>query len=538
MDTTQPHDQTKKTNPPNILLITSDQQHYSTLGIHNSKIKTPALDRLAHEGLILNRTYCPNPTCTPTRASLITGMYPSQHGAWSLGTRLFDDVPTIGGYLHNHGYHTALIGKAHFEPLKSTPDYPSKESYPILQDSQFWHSFHGPYYGFDWIELARNHTDEAHVGQHYALWLEESGCKNWRDYFVKPTGKLSYFDHQKMGSVWQIPEKYHYNTWIAERTNVQIEASAKNDKPFFIWASFFDPHAPRILPEPWASMYNPEEMNVPPQNITEHLDNPPYFKLVQVEECPKGLWGHLRKSYILARNSKRLLDYYRDFKVHNVPVVGLHGIHPHFYRQNKLKQEIAAYYGMVSLMDKYIGQILDKLDELNLTENTIVIFTTDHGDYFGQHGLVTKGPFHYEDLIRVPFIVRYPNVIAPNSSSDALQSLVDVCPTICSLIGLPIPISMTGMDQSPVWMARLNHLRQYAICEMHHSPSVVHLKTYITERYKITVHNNAIYGELYDLQNDPGEHQNLWNDSNFADLKLSLLTQFVQAELKKDLITK
>ncbi|MBD3239359.1 MAG: sulfatase-like hydrolase/transferase, partial [Chitinivibrionales bacterium] len=116
----------------NVLFITSDQQHWMTLGINNPEIQTPNLDRLAHSGINFTRAYTVNPTCTPTRASLLTGTYPSQHGAYSLGTKLDESQPTIGATLSEAGYHTALIGKAHFQPLKGTEEYPSLEAYPIL----------------------------------------------------------------------------------------------------------------------------------------------------------------------------------------------------------------------------------------------------------------------------------------------------------------------------------------------------------------------------------------------------------------------
>ena len=154
---------------PNLLLITSDQQHWFTLGINNPKIKTPNLDRLAAMGTNFTRAYCPNPTCTPTRATLITGQYPSQHGAFTLGTKLPENVPTLGEYLHDEGYWTALVGKAHFQPLMNRPelDCESVESYPLLRDLEFWKTFndkHTPWYGFDHVETCRNHTDEGHAG--------------------------------------------------------------------------------------------------------------------------------------------------------------------------------------------------------------------------------------------------------------------------------------------------------------------------------------------------------------------------------------
>ena len=361
---------------PNILLITSDQQHFNTIGKFNKGIKTPNLDRLCEEGVYFDRAYTVNPTCTPTRASIITGKYPSQHGAWTLGTKLMETERVIGEDFINNGYKTALVGKAHFQPLAATEKYDSIESHPLMQDLDFWKDFYGDFYGFDHVELARNHTVEYHVGQHYALWMEEKGCGNWKDYFQPPTGNM---DESKV-LTWDLPEEYHYDTWIAERTNALLENYAKNDENFFLWASFFDPHPPYFVPKPWDTMYDPDSLTIPGLVEGEHEFNSPFHQLSQ-EEHP-------------------------DISKYAVSGYGLHGVHSHLCEKDLLKRQIAVYYGMVSLMDKYIGKILDKLTELGLAENTVVVFTTDHGHFIGQHGLIAKGPFLYEDLIRVPLITR------------------------------------------------------------------------------------------------------------------------------------
>jgi uncharacterized sulfatase len=243
------------TQTRNVLLITSDQQHWMTLGLLNPEIQTPNLDRLARSGMLFTRAYTVNPTCTPTRASMITGTYPSQHGAYSLGTKLMEDRHVVGDDFQAAGYRTALVGKAHFQPLKGTDEYASLEAYPVLQDLDFWRDFTGPFYGFDHVELARNHTDEAHVGQHYALWMEQKGLTNWRDYFRSPTG---HNDTQRFK--WDIPEEYHYDAWIAERTCALMEQFAAADQPFYLWASFFDPHPSYLAPEPWDTMYDPDKL--------------------------------------------------------------------------------------------------------------------------------------------------------------------------------------------------------------------------------------------------------------------------------------
>lgn len=107
------------------------------------------------------------------------------HGCWAIGVKLSEDVPTVGDIFQQHGYESILIGKAHFQPLKSEPGGESIERQPIFKDLDYWRNFYGPWYGFNHIETARMHANESHVGQHYALWMEEKGLKNWQDYFVQ-----------------------------------------------------------------------------------------------------------------------------------------------------------------------------------------------------------------------------------------------------------------------------------------------------------------------------------------------------------------
>lgn len=492
---------------PNILLITSDQQHWNTIGKFNDEIKTPNLDRLVEEGTVFNRAYCPNPTCTPTRASIITGKYPSQHMAYSLGTKLPENEHTVGEDFMENDYRTALIGKAHFQPLASTEEYESLEAYPILQDLDFWKDFDDVFYGFEHVELARNHTKEAHVGQHYALWMEKKGCDNWRDYFVPPTGNM---DRDQLHH-WPIPEEYHYDTWIAEQTNTMLENYKENNENFFLWASFFDPHPAYLVPEPWDTMYDPDQITVPGMVEGEHKKNPPHFSMTQ-EEKPD-------------------FDVYRsDFEGKHA----LHGMHSHLHEEKDLRKDIAIYYGMVSLMDKYIGKILDKLDELGLADNTLVVFTTDHGHFFGHHGLIAKGPYHYEDMIKLPFIVRYPGKVPAGEESSAMQSLVDLAPTFLNVCDIEVPRTMTGVNQFEVWQGNEETVRDHIICENRHDPDTVNLKTYVGERYKITVYYNRPYGELFDLKEDPEEINNLWDDPEYQELKKDLLLKFLWGEMGKE----
>lgn len=488
----------------NVLLITSDQQHWNTLGRINPEIKTPNLDRLAAMGAYFDRTYTVNPTCTPTRASLITGKYPSQHGAWTLGTKLPESEHTIGEDFQQAGYRTALIGKAHFQPLASTEHYPSLEAYPVLQDLDFWKNFHEDFYGFETVKLARNHTNEAHVGQHYALWMQEHGLTNWRDYFLPPTGTMD----PKKELVWDIPEQYHYDAWIAQESIEQLKAYQQRGENFFLWSSFFDPHPDYFVPEPWASMYDPEQITLPQITPGEHERNSPFHRMSQ-QERP-------------------------DVSPYEKSGFFLHGVHSHLHDDAQLRKRIAVYYGMVSMMDHYIGKILDALDALGLAENTLVVFTTDHGHFFGQHGLTAKGPFMYDDLIKVPLIARMPGQIPAGRVEHSLQSLVDLAPTMLDYARILAPDGMSGASQRGVWNGQQAPWRTYAVCEHNHERDSVNLRTYVDGRYKITVYLGMDCGDLFDLEQDPGEACNRWDDPAYQSVKAELLLRFVQAEMDRE----
>src|SRR5690606_2489675 len=140
--------------------------------------------------------------------------------------------------------------------------------------------------------------------------------------------------------------------------------------------------------------------------------------------------------------------------------------------------------------DDAVGRLLQRLDALGLAGNTIVVFTTDHGMLVGQHGLNRKGPFHYEDLLRVPFAVRWPGRVPSGRQVDALQSLVDLAPTFLALAEQPIPYSMSGVDQSAVWLGEATKAREHVVVENRHEPTTIHVKTYVDARYKLTVYYN------------------------------------------------
>jgi len=304
---------------------------------------------------------------------------------------------------------------------------------------------------------------------------------------------------------WDLPEEFHYTRWTGEQVRARLEGAAADGRPFVIMANFHDPHPPYLVPEPWAGLYDPADM-VPGEVVPgEHDRNPLHFRMTQ-EEDP-------------------------DFRGRFFEDHAIHGGHSHLVDRGELQKDMATYYGMISFLDEEIGRILDSLDRLGLAGNTLLVFTTDHGHFLGQHGLIAKAIHHYEDLLRLPFIVRWPGRVQAGATSDAIQNLVDLAPTFLAATGLEVPGIMTGVDQLATWCGG-EAARAWSITENRHTRTNFHMRTYVNRRYKITVYRKWDDGELWDLQEDPGEINNLWHDPGAVGLKCQLLREFMQATIQ------
>ncbi|HEU5317223.1 MAG TPA: sulfatase-like hydrolase/transferase, partial [Chloroflexota bacterium] len=366
---------------PNVVLITTDQQRWDTLGCYGNRVvRTPHLDGLAAEGVRFERAYVTNPVCTPSRATLLTGRYPSSHGAYNVGVSLPDDVPTLSGMLGAAGYDTALIGKAHFQPFGADPARSVESNRGAARDPALWREWHGPYYGFWHVELSMGHGPGGTEG-HYGEWLRQTAPEVLT---LFPKAAALAPSSVPIGS-WKsaVPIEYHSTTWTADRTIAYLEARSESQPPFFLWTSFQDPHHPFCPPRPYCDMYPPEAVSLPSRGPGELDRLPPHF----------------RHAY---EGTQDALPYARG---------RLSGTDPKGYvrmTEAHAREVIAHYYGMVSLIDDAVGRILAALERLGLARDTVVVFGTDHGELLGDHGLWLKGPFLYEGLIRVPYLWRYP----------------------------------------------------------------------------------------------------------------------------------
>lgn len=499
----------------NVLLITTDQHKASTLGCYGDPLgATPVLDRFAGEATRFPRCRTQNPFCQPARASILTGMYPSAHGVIRNGIDLPEEAgaDSIATHLASAGFATALFGKAHFASY--FPDFPTGRIEAVVDSARVPEDWYGPYFGFQHVELV---TDVHNVrlapavgqwnwgfgpppmGLHYARYLfrdgHERGFERLR--LMQPEAAGSNWDHTQ---TWknQLPEEDHHTTWVADRT---IEWLRRVDSPFFAWVSFPDPHHPFDPPRPWCDRYSPADMfDVLPRAHPEEFGNKPSFQT----EWTQGFRG-------------------TPFEWANPGWVTL-------TRQEQLTI-LAAYYGMISQLDHNIGRILAALDERGLAGDTLVIFTSDHGDFMGDHQMILKGPIHYEALLRVPLLVRGPGFRAGQVVDEPVGT-VDLFPTVMQACGLPAP---AGLDGRPL----LDGPRDYVLTEDDILRGAMAFRTLTTKRYRLTRNNHdPAGGELYDLVNDPGELVNRWTDASCAADRrelLALLDRVAPRELRREL---
>lgn len=492
--------------PTNILFLMSDQQRWDTLGVLNDAIKTPNLDRLAREGTLFERCYAPTPVCLPCRASFITGQYASTHGATWNHAGLPEDYPNLlPDSFRARGYYTHMIGKSHLTPCH---DPCSKESAPFIHHREYYRRWHGPWYGFEHADIAIGHSTEKHAcGMHYGAWLEDKGVDTSK-YF----GKTKYEQY----GAWDLPEEYHNSAWTAEAVIKAMASAQKRGQPFLIWANFQDPHNPCMVPEPWASMYDPDKIptfGFKPGEPESFANKPPFYKEVlqqpgeyACKPSDKGLRG--------AGNVSSLA-----------------------WSQRQVQENAAAYYGMVSLMDKYIGNILAALDRMGLADDTLVVFGSDHGDYLGDHGMFWKSLTVFEESIRVPLIARLPGRVRSGARTAAFTSLVDLFPTFCDFAGLPIPRACEGVSQRRVWEGAADKVREDVVIEERPYNTDFNQRILVTDRYKLAFYANRPWGELYDVQADPHNVNNLWNDPAYRDVQAGMIARILSHEMNKHVPT-
>lgn len=483
---------------PNILFITTDQQRYDHLGLAGLRaVATPNLDRLGTEGMHCMRAYCTSPTCTPSRVSMLVGQYPSRHGGWSLGVSADPfPAPTLPELLAESGYATALLGKAHFVARPDEIRHITEQDNP---SEEFWREFTGPYLGFQYVQTAKGHTINNIPGMHYKAFLEAAGV-DYTPWFPKLHPD---YDHHRCGS-WEIPPEYHDTAWIGGLSERWIEDHVEG-QPWFCWASFQDPHEPHVCPEPWFRRVD-RSLVQPFEGIRKgEFDNKPGF----YTRAARGDWNEFDDGY---------------------------GVPSSFHfplRDERAVDALQATLGMIAFIDHQVGRMLAALERTGQLENTIIIFTTDHGEMHGHHGFWGKGLTAYEDCQRVPLLIYGQRLVRRTGSNDALISQVDLPCTLLRAAGIVPPIGMQGMDLTPLLQGKQDRFREEVVVECR-ATSKVYQQTLITDRYKLIVYDHSNEGELYDLHADLDQYCNLWSPPENAKLRDSLLLRLVQNHMREE----
>lgn len=497
---------------PNFLLIITDQHRADHLGCYgNPVVKTPHIDALAARGTRFTEFFVSCPICMPNRATLMTGRVPSLHGVRQNGQPLPFAAVTFVELLRAAGYRTALMGKSHLQNISSRemtmglpkPD-PAKAQPPdslkearrdIWADGRYdqelpetWEGEDGfelnlPFYGFDTVRLAIHHGDSA-TG-HYSRYLAQ--------HFKEPDslrGRANALPANR--DIWapngwrtRIPEEHYTTSWIADETIAFLKQQKNADQPFFIQCSFPDPHHPFTPPGKWFDMYDPAD--VPAPDAFGH---------------PKALLPPHLAALHAQRDSNRPIN--KD------------GVMVFACTEREARGAIALNYGSISMIDDRVGRVLATLQETGLAENTVVIFTADHGDFMGDHQLLLKGALHYRGLVRVPCIWADPAANGAPKTTDALAGTIDIPASILDRAGVApfngiqgksLRALAAGSDRRDAVVVEEDQRRSYM-----GFPPNFRARTAFDGRWRLTVYSCADWGELYDLREDPNEFRNLWDE--------------------------
>lgn len=429
-------------NKPNVVFIISDDLSAEALASYgNPKCQTPNIDRLASRGILFERAYCQFPVCGAARAALMSGQFAPSinvmgNGGASNFARNLGNHHTWSQHFINNGYYAARVSKI----------------YHMRVPGDITAGVDGPDHAPSWIDKFNCKGPEwMSYGEAYHL-------TNQKLHF-NPTGHYSLGFGGAFYVVRGHTDGHEQPDVIAANKAVEILQSQVNSQsPFFLAVGFVRPHVPLVAPEKFYEPYPPESLEVP--------------------NVPADDWDDIPKAGI-SHNSKSNGLYNKPFKK---------------------KQVLEAYYASVSFMDAQVGKILDSLDDLNLANNTIVIFTSDHGYHLGEHDLWQKVSLH-EESVRVPLIVAGPSIVK-NVRSQSLAQHIDLYPTISRLAGLDVPDACEGRDISLLLTQNQNYKRDF----VHSCTGKGHLLR--TETRAFMRYNDGTF-ELYDMISDPGQFTNL-----------------------------
>ena len=454
---------------PNILWICTDQQRSDTIhALGNQHIRTPNLDRLIDEGVAFTNAYSQSPICTPSRASFLTGCYSSSLHVNRNGNDYFPEDAAnrlITRTLTDVGYDCGLSGKLHLSAASGRVETRVNDGYRF----------------YKWSHHPKPETFWPTEQHHYQQWLEDEGV-NWNEAYGSEA--LEGWDLRGLGQAG-IAAQYHQTTWCANEAISFM--SEQRDGPWLMSVNPFDPHPSFDPPPEYLERMDFGSMPLP---------------LFQPEEMESQL------------------------KFRNVDHQTREPRSPHDYDARRM---VAAYYAEIELIDDQVARMIETLESTGQRENTIIIFTSDHGEMLGDHGLLFKGCRFYEGAVHIPLIISWPGQFQRGLHSGALVELTDIVPTLLEVNNMPIPEYVRGKSLLPILNggSSPDHHRDFVRCEYHAAlgrmPNASHANMIFDGRHKLVIYHGQEVGELYDLQEDPNEFRNLWDDPDKRAVKYDLM---------------
>ena len=496
---------------PNFILFITDQQRADYLGCTGHPLlRTPNIDAIAEAGTIWNRFYVASPVCMPNRASLMTCRVPASHGVRSNGIPLDKRNVTFVELLRDAGYKTALIGKSHLQAFSGKPPSLARPetrdgyyraagelaeavrhdlaTYDSEDPTQKKYETPAPFYGFDHVELVTRHGDRC-LGN-YREWLSDRVADP--DRLLGSDNQLPHDYICPQAVRTSLPEELYPTTYIAERALAWLEANS-GEKPFFLMVSFPDPHHPFNPPGRYWDLYDPADMPTPKSFEQNDWTPPPHVQAI--------------------------LDDRKAGRA-NLKAMGAIGTCAQEAREAR-----ALTCGMISMIDDAIG----RMRSADGARDAVTIFTSDHGDHLGDHGMLFKGPAAYEELTRVPYIWSDPDETGGNTT-DAIGQTHDIGTTILDRAKIEPAIGMQGLSL-------ISEERSYAFIQYDHQninaglgmPPRVH--TVRTRDWRLSMFEGVEWGELYNLRNDPDELRNLWDSPDHSQQRSELVETLARLEI-------
>ncbi len=460
--------------------ICTDQQRLDTLGVYgNPYVKTPNIDRLAQSGVLFENCFGQSPVCTPSRASFLTGRYPRTTRTRQNGQSIPPDEVLVTKLLAEAGYRCGLSGKLHLSACNPKVSLATERRIDDGYETFYW----------------SHHPDADWPTNQYTNWLAEQGLT-----FKRTPYRGSQFVQTSL------PAEYHQTTWCVDRALDFIKEASQAGENWLFSLNVYDPHHPFSPPQDYLERYLPVLDELPLPNYAEgELANKPIFQ--QMDH---------RGAY-------------------NQP-----SLYP-FDQMNEQDHRLikAAYWAMVDLIDEQVGRLITLLEKTGQLENTLVIFMTDHGEMLGDHGIYLKGPYFYEPAIHLPLVISWPGVIRQGGRHDNLVELVDIAPTLLEAVGLPVYEGMQGVSLWPTLTGQEDGQasRDYVYSEYYnampwHKDPLPFATMVRSNRYKLVNFHGLNMGELYDLETDPLERNNLWNDPSYLGVQLEMFRLLADSQAK------